>query len=166
MSCLITSVYFLVNLGRKRNGMTLFSRVNWASFSRPLFGKFLSDHVVHNRTKCCHLLSVPRTNHFTWPSNTGGDIFNDLKARLFLLTVILTSLKGQVSAIESKVLLAWFQASAAMLVGYSFFWGITQRRVVIFYLRFWKTRRLHRSLLDLDFLNLEYGTDWMSRNVG
>jgi hypothetical protein len=37
----------------------------------------------------------------------------------------------------------WFQASAAMFMRSAFFWGITQRRVVILYRRFGTTYRSH-----------------------
>jgi hypothetical protein len=50
------------------------------------------------------------------------------------------------------------------------FWGITQRRVVIFYRRFGTTYRSHlkgsRSPLFLAFFPLDDGTETLSRNVG
>jgi hypothetical protein len=49
----------------------------------------------------------------------------------------------------------WFQTSAAILIIYTLFSGITQRRLVILYRRFF-----------LDFLAVEDGTGMLSRNVG
>jgi hypothetical protein len=78
--------------------------------------------------------------------------------RVIILRHILTSLK------QTPTDTPWLQAFAAITMGSALFWDITQRRVIILYRRFRTTYRT--SLLFLDFLTLEDGTDTLWRNVG
>jgi hypothetical protein len=54
---------------------------------------------------------------------------------------------GPADKFRHKLRYPWFQASAAMLMRFALFWGITQRRVLILYRRFGTTyrSRLQRS---------------------
>ena len=69
-----------------------------------------------------------------------------------------------ISKFQTNFINASFQASTATQMGSAPFWDITQRIVIIPYLRFEKNYRSH--LLVLNFLDLGDGTDSLSQNVG